>query len=157
MSRYLTTVLLAAGLVWSCGGGGAPATPVPVSGARPDLNALEGEWSGDYSSEESGRSGTIVFKLKGGTTSATGDVTMNAKTAQPDSASTAQPIAIRFVSIEGGRVQGKLDPYIEPTCKCQLTTVFDGRLDGSTLAGTYVTVLPNGQVQSGRWSVTRRR
>jgi hypothetical protein len=163
----IVTALGSAALLGACGGSSTAATPVPVSGSTKDMAALAGEWSGEYLSLESGRSGSIVFNLKAGTDSATGDVIMSAMTGgprggdqtspQPDAAPTPpQVLAIRFVSIEGGRVQGKLDPYIEPTCKCQLTTVFDGRLYGKELSGTYTTMLPDGRVQSGRWSVTRQ-
>ena len=163
----LATGLVSAGLLWACGGSGTAAPPVPVSGSTKDMAALAGKWSGEYSSVESGRSGSIVFTLTAGTDNATGDVVMGPMTGGPPGGEQSAPqpgvtptppqaIPIRFVNIEGGRVRGRLEAYTEPTCKCQLTTVFDGRLNGSTLEGTYTTLLPDGQVQSGRWSVTRR-
>ena len=48
-------------------------TPVPVAG---DTNLLAGEWDGTYSSQETGRAGSIIFHLKAGTDSAYGDVLM---------------------------------------------------------------------------------
>ena len=171
MWRHAVAVT-AAGIVSACG---APATPVPVGGTTADLSSLAGEWSGEYSSIESGRSGSIVFRLKAGTDSATGDVMMSAMTAgprgedpgPPDVAAHADPmrpatepahvIPIRFVRIEGGLVSGRLAPYIEPTCNCRLSTVFEGRLSGDKLEGTYTTMLPDGQLQRGRWEVTRKR
>jgi len=48
-------------------------TPVPVVG---DTRSLSGEWEGTYSSEQTGRSGSIMFHLKAGTDSAWGDVLM---------------------------------------------------------------------------------
>ena len=172
MWRHVMAVT-AAGVLAACG---APSPPVPVGGTAADLNELAGEWSGEYSSIESGRSGSIVFRLKAGTDSATGDVMMSAMTAGPRgedpgppdvAAHAADPlhpatapahvIPIRFVGIEGGRVSGRLAPYIEPTCNCRLSTVFEGRLSGDKLEGTYITTLPEGQVQHGRWAVTRKR
>ena len=160
MSRYVAMAL--AVVVLGCG---APGTPVPISGSSTDLAALAGEWSGQYSSLETGRSGSIVFRLTAGTDSATGDVMMSAMTSggprggDPGVPSLTTPplvISIRFVRIEGGRVSGRLDPYVEPTCNCQLITVFEGRLSGSKLEGTYTTRSPVGQEQRGRWEVTRR-
>ena len=58
------TALLAAACVYH-------GTPVPVTG---DTRTLEGEWEGTYSSEQTGRSGSILFHLKAGTDSAWGDV-----------------------------------------------------------------------------------
>ena len=50
--------------------------PVPVAGKTGDLQQLAGEWEGEYSSEATGRSGTIVFKLAPGEDHAHGDVLM---------------------------------------------------------------------------------
>lgn len=143
-----------------------PGTPVPVAGSATDLASLAGEWSGQYSSEESGRSGSIVFRLTAGTDSATGDVMMSPMTGGPrsdPSSPSQQPalaapqvLTIRFVRIEGGRVSGRLAPYREPTCDCELVTVFEGRLNGAKLEGTYTSRRPDGQTQQGRWEVTRR-
>ena len=172
MWRHAVAVT-AAGIVSACG---APATPVPVGGTTADLSSLAGEWSGEYSSIESGRSGSIVFRLKAGTDSATGDVMMSALTGGPRGADPAPPnvaptnadpthqatapaqvIAIRFVRVEGGRVSGRLASYVDPTCNCRLSTVFEGRLSGDKLEGTYTTMLPDGQLQRGRWEVMRKR
>jgi len=55
---------------------GASRIPVPLVGASGDVSALSGEWAGDYSSAESGRSGSISFTLRAATDSAFGDVVM---------------------------------------------------------------------------------
>ena len=171
MYRHVVAVT-AAGMLTACG---APSPPVPVGGTTADLASLAGEWSGEYSSIESGRSGSIVFRLKAGTDSATGDVMMSAMTAgprgedpgPPDVAAHVDPlhpttapahvIPISFVRIAGGLVSGRLDSYIEPTCNCSLSTVFEGRLSGDRLEGSYLTTLPDGKVQHGRWAVMRKR
>ena len=38
-------------------------SPVPVAGEQSDIASLAGEWAGEYSSAETGRGGSIVFKL----------------------------------------------------------------------------------------------
>src|SRR5213596_3205344 len=55
---------------------GASRAPVPLVGASADVAALTGEWAGDYSSAESGRSGSISFTLRAAGDSAFGDVVM---------------------------------------------------------------------------------
>ena len=161
--RYLA--IAGAAFLAACSG---PSTPVPIAGTATDLASLAGEWSGDYSSQQTGRSGSIVFRLTAGTDSATGDVMMSpmggagprgAMTpyAPAETARSPQVLAIRFVRVENGRVSGRLDPYTEPECACVLFTVFEGQLRGNVLEGTYTSrVQATGQEQHGRWRVTRR-
>src|SRR5258705_1052040 len=49
---------------------------VPLVGRSADVAALAGEWAGEYSSVESGRSGSITFTLRAASDSAFGDVVM---------------------------------------------------------------------------------
>jgi hypothetical protein len=155
----VTSVLIA------CGGG---QSPVPVVGREADISKLAGEWSGDYSSGETGRSGSILFTLKSGTDTATGDVVMTPRYAAagptqagpPSPQSAPQPsqaIDIKFVRVTGGQVSGSLAPYTDPTCNCPLHTTFVGRLVGDTLSGTYSSRHENANdVQQGRWRVVRK-
>src|SRR5437762_7670125 len=71
-SKTLPIVLLPLALT-ACG---ASRSPVPLVGASTDINALTGAWAGDYSSAESGRSGSITFTLRAAGDSAFGDVVM---------------------------------------------------------------------------------
>jgi len=161
---FLTVLLLPA--LAACG---ASRSPVPLVGAATDVAALAGEWVGDYSSVESGRSGSISFTLRAATDSAFGDVVMipvglgrpllpwrgeNMTGAAQAPASTV--LTIRFVRVEQGHVSGTLDPYADPQTGARLLTTFSGELKGNTIAGTYTTRLPSGETQSGRWSVQRR-
>ena len=96
------------------------AAPVPVRGT---VDPLVGEWLGEYSSSETGRSGSIVFKLTAGRDTATGDVLMipgnvDIPTAMPN---TNDPnyrgpriLKISFVRCEGNEVSGWLEPYPDP-------------------------------------------
>lgn len=161
---------VAAAVLAGCGG---TQMPVPVSGTETDLAQLAGEWVGEYSSVETGRSGSIVFHLIAGTDSAHGDVLMNPLGMVPQQPmdptragpapppSTAQVLAISFVRIEGGRVSGRLAPYTDPACDCPAHTVFEGRLSGEgasrALEGTYTTRREGAATeQRGRWRVMRR-
>jgi hypothetical protein len=150
-------------------------TPVPVVGPTSNLSALVGDWSGEYSSTETGRSGSISFKLQAGKDTAFGSVIMVPRTQEGVTASGVVPadrpivkgmaaqspgelITIRFVRMEGSHVVGTLDPYRDPDCGCQLTTTFSGEFTGaSTIEGTFHSVgsemshIPT----SGRWKVSR--
>lgn len=149
---------------------GASRSPVPVVGASTDLSALAGDWAGDYSSAESGRSGSISFTLRAATDSAFGDVTMIpaglGRPLQPwrggenvtgtGQVAPSTTLTIRFVRVEAGRVSGTLDPYADPQNGQRLLTTFSGQMKGNTIDGTYTTRLPSGDTQSGRWTVQRR-
>jgi len=147
---------------------GASRAPVPLVGASADVGALTGEWAGDYSSAESGRSGSISFTLRAAGDSAFGDVVMipsawgrplvpwrgeNATGANQQPASTV--LTIRFVRVEHGHVSGTLDPYADPQTGARLLTTFSGELNGNQITGTYTTRL-TGDTQTGRWTVQRR-
>jgi len=148
---------------------GASRAPVPLVGASADVGALTGEWAGDYSSAESGRSGSITFTLRAAGDSAFGDVVMipsawgrplvpwrgeNATGANQQPASTV--LTIRFVRVEHGHVSGTLDPYADPQTGARLLTTFSGELNGNQITGTYTTRLTSGGTQTGRWTVQRR-
>ena len=141
----------------------APGAPIPVKG---DVEILQGQWSGVYSSNETGRSGSVQFNLVAGTDTATGDVLMIPNWPGPYSVSQyippeeptrpAELLRIRLVRVFGQQVAGQLDPYQDPDCSCQVTTIFSGRLVGGSLVGVYHTYRPDGRTTSGEWRVYRK-
>ena len=147
-----------------------PAPPVPVAGERSDISALAGRWEGEYSSEATGRSGSIVFELRSGDTVARGDVLMVPKGAkQPPPASTLpgasttlstmpQVLNISFVNASGGVVKGTMDPYRDPDCDCEVETTFVGRVTGGTIEGTFTSTSSGATpITTGRWKMTRQK
>ena len=140
--------------------------PVPVAGVHTEVEQLIGEWSGDYASGESRRSGTIFFQITAHGDSAYGDVLM------PVAAGTVGPrpvdmlsgheqhvrstelLSIKFVRVAGGTVQGELEPYIAPDCDCVARTIFYGKLGGNEIGGTYVTTTDRA-IQRGEWRVRK--
>src|SRR5213594_3683134 len=103
---------------------GASRAPVPLVGASADVGALTGEWAGEYSSVESGRSGSISFTLRAAGDSAVGDVIMIPagwgrplapwrQDAPPSGARQPTPevLTINFVRVQAGHVTGTLAPY----------------------------------------------
>ncbi len=159
-------VIIAAALLAACAGQSAP---VPVRASPADLMSLAGRWEGEYSSAETGRSGSIVFTLDAGRDSATGDVLMTPTgTNQPyrpaplgeTMAPGVEPpavLTIRFVRVIDGHVIGRLDPYIAPDCNCTVRTTFTGTMQGERISGTYSTTGAIRDVPvTGQWEVRRR-
>ena len=136
--------------------------PVSVSGTPVDIQSLAGEWSGEYHADGGGRQGTVVFKLAAGADSATGDVLMFPR-ALPSAEETTvrqplpQSLAIRFVRADHGKVNGVLSPYIDPDCQCRADTVFEGKLSGDTIEGTYNVARSGGDPITGTWKVKRKK
>jgi len=165
-SHHLSPLLLAFALT-ACG---ASRSPVPLVGASSDVSALTGQWAGDYSSAESGRSGSISFTLRAAGDSAFGDVVMipsalgrplvpwreNAMGPGANQSPASTVLTIRFVRVDRGHVGGTLDPYADPQTGARLLTTFSGELSGNTISGTYTTRLQSGDTQTGRWTVQRR-
>jgi hypothetical protein len=148
---------------------GASRSPVPLVGESTETTALTGEWAGEYSSGESGRSGSITFTLRAAGDSAFGDVVMipsglgrpvkpytEGQIAERSPSTPSTVLTIRFVRVEHGRVSGTLDPYADPQTGERLFTTFIGDLKGNAIEGTYTTRLQSGVTQTGRWSVLRR-
>jgi len=134
--------------------------PVPVRGPAQDVSALAGEWRGEYWSAESGRSGSIHFRLEAGPDTAQGDVLMvpagQAHTHPEGRHPPSEFPTIRFVRVLGDRVRGVLDTYRDPACGCRLETTFDGRLRADTIAGVYESRhLEGGDLQTGQRRVVR--
>jgi hypothetical protein len=140
-----------------------PSTPIPVSG---DIAQLRGEWQGEYSSAQSGRSGTIVFRLDATTDTARGDVVMvplDPTGPQPDPGNIPTkmmvrptPLTISFVRAGNGEVTGRLDPYRDPECGCLLITTFTGRVNGDVVEGTFVSFHQEmGRKVEGKWRADR--
>lgn len=171
--RLLALALAAGSFVWGCASSN-PAPPVPVEGA--DVSALAGRWEGEYSSVDTGRTGSIVFELKKGDKVAHGDVLMvprgglttgGGATGEPTSKlpGTSETVRtmprvlnINFVSASGGVLRGTMDPYRDPACDCEVQTTFVGTLSGDTISGTFTTTPQGaGTITTGRWKMTRKK
>lgn len=129
----------------ACGGA---QKDVSVQGTDLDLARVAGDWQGDYKGTESGRTGEVSFSLQVGSHTAEGQVLMDGAT----------PLKIEFVKIKEGAVKGTIAPYTDPRCACAVQTTFLGTLGDDVIDGTFETkVSSNDQLQTGTWSVARRR
>jgi hypothetical protein len=136
-----------------------------VGGPATELDSLAGEWAGEYWSADTGRSGSIHFRLEADDSAAWGDVTMFPGSGLPGAAEVREPatarlgaqaLTIRFVRVANGQVSGTLDPYEDPVCGCMLSTVFTGVVAADHVEGSFVARGPAGRQEStGRWRVER--
>lgn len=145
--RLFTVFALAAAATTAAACGGS-ANQVEVKGGESDLASIAGEWEGSYTGVESGRSGPVSFSLSLGRHTADGTVLMGGDT----------PLKIQFLAVEGGTLSGKIDPYTDPSCSCEVVTEFVGTQDSDSISGTFTTkVTGTDTVQTGEWSVTRKK
>jgi hypothetical protein len=160
--RWIPLLVAAPFLLASC----ATVPPPPVTMVGPETQRLAGEWNGEYTSFDRGRSGLIHFRLEAGTDSASGEVLMQPRhsyAAGPRDGTPASPPApmsqalpIRFVLAEGDSVFGVLDPYDDPESGSTLVTRFAGRIVDDRIEGLYESVnTARRETYAGRWSVKR--
>lgn len=149
----------------------APKTEVTANDF--DLAPLVGKWTGEFTSESTGRGGEISFLLRAGEVSASGRIEMVARESETVVVPADRPmvngtmtvpakqqLTIHFVRKEGKEVVGLLDPYTDSNCACRVTTSFQGVfVDSRTIEGTFSTIsselahIPTG----GHWKVTKAR
>ena len=167
--KRLTFVVAVAGATLAIAGCASRPPEIELTASDFDLNPLVGEWRGNYSSTETGRSGTIAFTLRAAESAASGNVVMlpwadssfaaNHAPVDPSIPNVREILTIHFVRKEGSNVVGTLDPYRDPLCACQVITTFQGAFrDRSTIEGTYTTVPASSSGRrstGGSWKVTR--
>ena len=151
--------------------------PVPVEGSQEEISAIAGEWKGEYRTKDAGRRGVIRFVMPQRADTGFGEVeiTFSPALAAAAAASGADPkardgedlldpdphpfLSIKIVRIEKNSVRGTLDPYWDPDCECRTQTVFEGKVTGNRMEGTFSSRRQSAehQVFSGKWRVERRR
>ena len=132
-------------MVVACGG---TQKEVAVKGSDLDLARVAGDWEGNYNGTDSGRTGPVSFSLQVGSHTAEGQVMMDGAT----------PLKIEFVKVKDDQVKGTIAPYTDPSCSCEVETTFLGTLGNDVIDGTFETkVSATGQLQTGTWSVARKR
>ncbi len=131
---------------------------MPVDGAQADLDRFAGEWVGGYASAETGRQGTIVFRLGTGDDSVRAVVFMIPRATEDDRAPEALTLVVHHVDVTGRTLRGVLARYDDPEWRLPLETSFGGTLVGDDhiegffrAVGTQVDTIP----QTGHWWATR--
>jgi hypothetical protein len=151
--------------------------PVPVEGSQEEISAIAGEWSGEYRSKDAGRHGVIRFVMPERADTGFGEVEITfspalaAAAAAPDADPKAHTgedlldpdpcpfLSIKVVRIEKDAVRGTLVPYWDPDCECRTQTVFEGKVSGNRIEGTFSSRRQSAErpVFSGQWRVERGR
>ena len=149
-------------LIAAATGCNANIAPVPVRGT---VDELVGEWSGEYVSQETGRRGSILFRLEAGKDTAHGDVLLTPdqqysappRADEPWWKTSSQVLQISFVRCDVGEVSGLMKPYPDPVTGELTFTEFVGYIQGDTLKGKYVAFVEvTGKQTGGTWTVVRR-
>jgi hypothetical protein len=131
--------------LFACGGA---QRDVAMKGSDLDIARVAGDWEGEYKGAESGRTGPVSFSLQVGSHTAEGQVMLGGAT----------PLKIEFVKVQRNEVKGTMAPYTDPACSCQVETSFLGTVNEGEIYGTFESKLGStGQVQSGTWTVQRKR
>ena len=177
MAWILAAVLPIAllGLSAMAAGCGGSSSQFEVKGEERTKVGLAGDWKGSYVGIDSGRKGEISFRIVVGRHTADGEVLMfpagfdaaGGADAAADAAASAgarkpQPLQVSFAEVaDDGTVKGTMEPYTDPQCACQVTTEFNGVLEGDRIEGTFSTqavdeALKDKIDQKGRWWVERQ-
>ena len=138
--------------------GAQTAASAPVDGDSAHVAEFAGEWVGGYTCDETGRHGTVVFRLAAGVDSVRAVVLMIPRATDGDLFPTAVPLAVHRVEVTGGTLRGVLARYEDPEWRLPLETTFSGTLDGAgriegvfRADGTQIDTIP----QRGRWWAVR--
>ena len=152
-----------------------PASPVPVEGSQDQLSAVSGDWAGRYWSKATGRHGIIKFRLPEHAVTGFGEVEItfspSIRLARDASAadglkrhptddlepSPCTVIALELVRVEQNQVRGTMAPYWDPDCDCRAQTVFEGKISGDEITGTFSSRRESSdrRVLTGHWRVER--
>ena len=157
MKRMTLSALIAAALL-ACS---SNPKPISMMGAPEDLTLMVGSWIGTYDADDGTRSGTIQFELDRDADTASGRVVMYFGVVDPASPPEQQGIqslrlAISFIQLGGGFVSGRLTPYQDPSCQCLIETLFQGKLEGDVIEGTFSSHgVSEHLLRSGKWMVHR--
>src|ERR1044071_4399138 len=115
MSKSGLSVIALAALLAGCR---YQPSPVPLIASAGDISALSGDWSGEYSSVQSGRSGSMTFTIRAGSDTAFGDVLMTPRRGAGIRAADANTLEharhetlpellkVTFVRVSGGILEG---------------------------------------------------
>ena len=162
MKRLLIAVATA-GAISAC----ATGRMIVLQGEPSSLTFLAGEWDGTFSNPENAMQGSLWFALIAGEDHAHGDVRMTPKDRLSynrfdprEGSHQLEPttyLDIRWVRVADFKVEGKLEPFMDPLCGCRAETTFYGTLGDNRLDGTYTTRLADGTMRSGYWRAVRTK
>jgi hypothetical protein len=121
---------------------------VPVKGSDGDVARLAGEWKGEFEGVNDARAGTIDFSFEMGRHTADAKVVMTID---------GKPIQLKVavLNVDDSQVAGRMEPYLDPTCDCEVEGQFEGALSAGYIVGTYSMEPNGGEKRVGNWSAER--
>lgn len=163
MSRSLSRAAALLALAAACSVQPAP----QLAPSQPaDLAAMNGNWVGEYTNSETGRSGSIAMSLRSWSDSAAGDLVLVPNGSSPllavDVAGhvargvSAEVLRLSFKPVAGGMVEATVEPYFSSDCTCAVTMVLQATPEKNLIAGEFVLSSTRGLRQQGKWSVSRQ-
>jgi hypothetical protein len=149
--------------------------PVPVEAGEQAISEIAGKWSGRYYSKATGRRGVITFRMPERADTGFGEVEITFSPAlemarrssavdelNRDRDDTLDPdpctvLTIKMVRIEHDQVRGSMAAYWDPDCNCRTQTVFQGKISGNRIAGTFTSRRESNdrRILMGVWQVDR--
>lgn len=141
--------------------------PVSVANRPTDALLLEGGWSGEFSSDDGVRGGSLTFALQVRDDTARGPATLRPVTYVAAQAGASVPMraeagttvnsSMYFVTVTDGVVAGVMPSFFDADRLAVVQMTFVGRMRSwNVIEGTYVTLGTNLRVhERGRWRVVR--
>jgi hypothetical protein len=114
-----------------------------------DLQAVEGDWEGDFASQDGGN-GRIRFTIERGRELASGELVLP-PLVEPRLA------RIEYLRVDDGFLSGRVEPYWDFAQGCTAWTIFSGTIADGTITGRFFATCADGVRQAaGRWTARRR-
>lgn len=141
--------------------------PVSMANRATDVLLLEGEWRGEFTSDDGQRGGTIAFQLVAKNDSARGHAVVKPVAYVPTPSGISAPMRIEarttvnspmhFVSVTDGVVAGTMPAFLDADRLTIVQMTFVGRMrNWNVIEGTYVTLGTSARVEErGIWRVMR--
>jgi hypothetical protein len=141
--------------------------PASIANRPTDVLLLEGEWRGEFTSDDGQRGGTIAFQLAVNNDSARGPAVLKPVAYVSTPAGASAPVRtearatvntpMRFVSVTDGVVAGTMPAFFDADRLTIVQMTFVGRMRSwNIIEGTYVTLGTGARVEErGTWRVMR--
>jgi hypothetical protein len=140
---------------------------VPVTNRPTDVLLLEGEWRGEFTSEDGQRGGSITFALRVRNDTARGPAVLTLVAYPPAEAGASAPVRaevrstlrspIHFVNVTDGVVTGVVPAFLDADRLTMVQMTLVGRMRSwNVIEGTYLTLSTDLRVEErGSWRVVR--
>ena len=141
--------------------------PLAVADRPVDALLLEGDWRGEFTSDDGQRGGSLTLALEVRNDTALGVAVLTPVTYVAAQTGASAPMraegrealrsSMKFVSVTDGVVAGVMPPYFDADRLTVMQMTFVGRMRSwNVIEGTYVAVGTNLSVQErGTWRVVR--